>query len=238
MSYHIDKSKLYQKLFESFKKSHTGTKVQNVQKLVNEVWRNYKLQAKTDKELDIIVSKRIEEELQAATKNKSNLLHFFSKATSSTSKPAEKTQIIQPFSNIEKQKEDKIKTGNESQEQCENNDNADKQRAKPSQEALKNKITLLEKNLNALYSARDTMPNCAEVDKQIIKLREELKTAKNTLNRKIQNVVAQKKHRDGMKRKLEDICQENPEIKRRLSLRDSVGHPKLERESLLVVLMN
>lgn len=81
MSYHIDKSKLYQKLFESFKKSHTGTKVQNVQKLVNEVWRNYKLQAKSDKELDIIVSKRIEEELQAATKNKSNLLHFFSKVS-------------------------------------------------------------------------------------------------------------------------------------------------------------
>ena len=81
MSFQIDKSKLYQKLFESFKKSHTSTKVQNVQKLVNEVWRNYKLQAKSDKELDIIVSKRIEEELQAATKNKSNLLHFFSKVS-------------------------------------------------------------------------------------------------------------------------------------------------------------
>lgn len=81
MSFQIDKSKLYQKLFESFKKSHTSTKVQNVQKLVNEVWRNYKLQAKSDKQLDIIVSKRIEEELQAATNNKSNLLHFFSKVS-------------------------------------------------------------------------------------------------------------------------------------------------------------
>ncbi|CAH1105641.1 unnamed protein product [Psylliodes chrysocephalus] len=80
MLFQIDKSKLYQKLFESFKKSHTSTKVQNVQKLVNEVWRNYKLQAKSDKELDIIVSKRIEEELQTATKNNSNLLHFFPSA--------------------------------------------------------------------------------------------------------------------------------------------------------------
>lgn len=81
MSFQIDKSKLYQKLFESFKKSHTNTRVQNVQTLVNEVWRNYKLQAKSDKELDIIVSKRIEEELQATTKNKSNLLRFFSKVS-------------------------------------------------------------------------------------------------------------------------------------------------------------
>lgn len=84
MSFQIDKSKLHQKLFESLKKSHTNTKVQNVQKLVNEVWRNYKLQAKSDKELDIIVSKRIEEELQAATKNKSNLLRFFSKVSDET----------------------------------------------------------------------------------------------------------------------------------------------------------
>ncbi|CAH1988286.1 unnamed protein product [Acanthoscelides obtectus] len=109
MSFHIDKSKLYQKLFEYFKKSHTSTKVQNVQKLVNVVWRNYKLQGKSDKELDIIVSKRIEEELQAATKNKSNLLNFFSKASC---KPAEETKIIQSASNIKKKEEDKIKPGN------------------------------------------------------------------------------------------------------------------------------
>lgn len=31
-----------------------------------------------------------------------------------------------------------------------------------------------------------------------------------------------------MKRKLEDICHENPEIKKRLSLRDSVGRTNLE----------
>ncbi|KAG5877588.1 hypothetical protein JTB14_027190 [Gonioctena quinquepunctata] len=229
MSFQIDKSKLYQKLFESFKKSHTNTKVQNVQELVNEVWRNYKLQAKSDKELDIIVFKRIEEELQAATKNKSNLLHFFSKATT-TCKPAEKTQIIQPASNIKKQEEDRIKPGVKTQQQFENNENADKQRVKPSQEAMKNKIALLEKNLNALYSAKDTMPSRAEVDKQIIELRKELKTAKQSLNRKIQNAAAQKKHRDGMKRKLEDICHENPEIKKRLSLRDSVGRPSLEND--------
>ncbi|KAG5875934.1 hypothetical protein JTB14_036467 [Gonioctena quinquepunctata] len=217
MSFQIDKSKLYQEVFESFKKSHTNTKVQNVQELVNEVWRNYKLQAKSDKELDIIVFKRIEE-LQAATKNKSNLLHFFSKATT-TCKPTEKTQIIQPASNIKKQEEDKIKPGVKSQQQCENNEDADKQRAKPFQEAMKNKIALLEKNLNACI-----LPEilCQAVLK------------------KIQNAAAQKKHRDGMKRKLEDICHENPEIKKRLSLRDSVGRPSLENDqpSLLKTIAN
>ncbi|KAG5860711.1 hypothetical protein JTB14_029385, partial [Gonioctena quinquepunctata] len=141
-----------------------------------------------------------------------------------------KHKLYSQTSNIKKQEEDKIKPGVKSQEQCENNENADKQRAKPSQEAMKNKIALLEKNLNALYSSRDTMPSRAEVDKQIIKLRKELKTAKQSLNRKIQNAAAQKKHRDGMKRKLEDICHENPDIKKRLSLRDSVGRPSLEND--------
>ncbi|CAH1113118.1 unnamed protein product [Psylliodes chrysocephalus] len=61
---------------------------------------------------------------------------------------------------------------------------------------MKNKFALLEKNLKASYSARDTVPSRAEVEKQIIKLREEIKTAKQSLNRKIQNAVAQKKHRD------------------------------------------
>ncbi|KAG5889652.1 hypothetical protein JTB14_028930 [Gonioctena quinquepunctata] len=74
-----------------------------------------------------------------------------------------------------------MKPGVKSQQQCENNEDADKQRAKPFQEAMKNKIALLEKNLNALYSARDTMPSRAEVDKQIIKLRKELKTAEQSL---------------------------------------------------------
>ncbi|KAG5864171.1 hypothetical protein JTB14_028084 [Gonioctena quinquepunctata] len=118
----------------------------------------------------------------------------------------QKKQIIQPASNIKKQEEDKIKPGVKSQQQYENNEDADKQRAKPFQEAMKNKIALLEKNLNALYSAKDT------------------------ILKKIQNAAAQKKHRDGMKRKLEDICHENPEIKKRLSLRDSVGRPSLEND--------
>lgn len=42
---------------------------------VNEGWRSYNLQANSDKELDVIVSNRIDEELQAATRNKSSQLN-------------------------------------------------------------------------------------------------------------------------------------------------------------------
>ncbi|KAK0086084.1 hypothetical protein PV326_005687 [Microctonus aethiopoides] len=63
------------------------------------------------------------------------------------------------------QGEDDIKPGVESQQHCENTGNKDKQpRAKPFQEAMKNKIVLLEKNLNASYSARDTILSRVEVE--------------------------------------------------------------------------
>lgn len=74
MSFQIDKHRC-NILKIVIKKSHTNTKVQNIQKLA---W-------KSDKELDIMVSKIIEEELQVVTNNKSNLLRFFSR---SVMKPA------------------------------------------------------------------------------------------------------------------------------------------------------
>lgn len=50
---------------------------------------------------------------------------------------------------------------------------------------MNNKMALFE--LNTLYSAKDTMSRRVEVDKQIIRLREELKRAEQSLNMKIQN---------------------------------------------------
>lgn len=131
-----------------------------------------------------------------------------------TCKPAEKHKLhgqLAETSNSKKQREDDIKPVVENTQI-----NTDKQlRTKPCQEALKNKIGMLEKNLNALYSARDNMPRCLEVNKQIFKLREEIKTEKQSLKRKIQNAVPQKKYKDNIKRELEDICHENPEIKKK-----------------------
>lgn len=53
MSFQIEKIKLDQKFFESYKK--TSYKVQNVQSLVNEMWCNNKLQAKSYKALDYYI---------------------------------------------------------------------------------------------------------------------------------------------------------------------------------------
>lgn len=91
---------------------------------------------------------------------------FIFQATS-TCKTAENVILVQPFSGLTEQKV------------YQNIENEEKQsRAKPSQEAMKNKIDLLEINLNALYSVKDTMPSHIEVEKQIIKSHKELKAVK------------------------------------------------------------
>lgn len=81
MDTNIDKSLLYQKLYQSFKKSRNDTPAQVVQKMANDVWRRYKNEAKCDKDLERLVLKRIEEELQIATKKKSTFFNFFTKVS-------------------------------------------------------------------------------------------------------------------------------------------------------------
>lgn len=81
MDTNIDKSLLYQKLYQSFKKSRNDTPAQVVQKMANDVWRRYKNEAKCDKDFERLVLKRIEEELQIATKKKSTFLNFFTKVS-------------------------------------------------------------------------------------------------------------------------------------------------------------
>lgn len=107
-------------------------------------------------------------------------------------------------------------------------------RTKPSQMLSETKIVSLEKHLNALYAARDTL-STNDVEKQIVKVREQLKKEKQSLKRKKQNVEYQKKHRENKKRALEEICHENPDIKNKLSMRESVGRPSLEQDQPLLL---
>ncbi|GBM91863.1 hypothetical protein AVEN_184324-1, partial [Araneus ventricosus] len=92
----------------------------------------------------------------------------------------------------------------------------------PSQMASEKRISELEKNLNVLYAAKDSMPSI-QIQKQINKLSDDLKKEKQSLKRKRQNADYQRKHRTTKRTKLEEICHDNPDIKRKLALRDSVG---------------
>lgn len=109
-----------------------------------------------------------------------------------------------------------------------------KSRLKPSQEASEKKISLLEKTLNSLCAAKDTLPT-PDIEKQILKTREQLKHEKQSLKRKMQIVKAQQNYRTNRKRKLEDIAAENPGIKEKLCMRNTVGRPNLEKDQPLLL---
>ncbi|GBM31415.1 hypothetical protein AVEN_98510-1 [Araneus ventricosus] len=96
----------------------------------------------------------------------------------------------------------------------------------PSQMASEKIISELEKKLNVLYAAKNSMPSI-QIQKQINKLSDDLKKEKQSLKWKRQNAEYQRKHRTTKRTKFEEICHDNPDIKRELALRDSVGRPSL-----------
>ncbi|KAK4886919.1 hypothetical protein RN001_003190 [Aquatica leii] len=96
---------------------------------------------------------------------------------------AENKHTVRPDSDTKQEKiNNKLRV--KSQEQCGNIENKNRQlKATHFHKVTNNKIDVLEKDLNALYSARDTMSNRVAIDKQAIQSREELKTAKRFLKK-------------------------------------------------------
>lgn len=62
------------------------------------------------------------------------------------------------------------------------------------------------------------------------KLRLELEREKQCLKRKVSDADRQKKQREKKKNKLEEIFERNPELKKELSVRETVGRPRLESD--------
>lgn len=98
----------------------------------------------------------------------------------------------------------------------------------PSQHASKNKITVLESELNSLVLARDAGIATDDATKKIILLRKDIEAEKAALKRKIGAAERQKKSRDSKKQKLIELSEFNPELATALKLRNTVGRPRLE----------
>ncbi|GBM33244.1 hypothetical protein AVEN_34051-1 [Araneus ventricosus] len=69
----------------------------------------------------------------------------------------------------------------------------------PSQMASEKRISELEKNLNVLYAAKDSMPGI-QIQKQINKLSDDLKKEKQSLKRKRQNAETEPPNEQNLKK--------------------------------------
>lgn len=99
---------------------------------------------------------------------------------------------------------------------------------KPSQSASRNKIVVLESELNSLLLARDTGIATDEAKNRIATLRKDIQQEKNILKRKISAAERQKKSRDSKKLKILELCENNTDLSAALKLRDTVGRPRVE----------
>ena len=84
-----------------------------------------------------------------------------------------------------------------------------------------------------MCAAKDSISGF-QIQKQINKVSNDLKKEKQPLKRKRQNAEYQRKHRTSKRTKLEEICHDNPDIKRKLALRESVGRPSLNEDQPLL----
>lgn len=98
----------------------------------------------------------------------------------------------------------------------------------PSQSASRNKIVVLESELNSLLLARDTGIASNEAIKKISTLKKNIQQEKNILKRKISAAERQKKSRDFKKQKIVELCEKNTDLAAALKLRDTLGRPRIE----------
>ncbi|KAL4719530.1 hypothetical protein ACJJTC_016604 [Scirpophaga incertulas] len=98
----------------------------------------------------------------------------------------------------------------------------------PSQSASRNKIVVLESELNSLLLARDAGIASNEAIKKISTLKKNIQQEKNILKRKISAAERQKKSRDFKKQKIVELCEKNTDLAAALKLRDTLGRPRIE----------
>ena len=111
----------------------------------------------------------------------------------------------------------------------------------PSQDKVRIQIDQLKSQIVKLEGAADVGFASEDVNKKIKKLRSDLKTAENFLNKKINDAIRKKKSRFTQKRKLTEICTKYPDLNKKLKFRDNVsGRPRIETDQpeILQALIN
>jgi len=106
---------------------------------------------------------------------------------------------------------------------------------KPSQDKSQKFINVLESELNSILLAKDCGKTTIENEKRIAELKKKIATEKQNLKRKKLDAERQKKFRQSKRAALEDICSENPDILKKLKLRNSAGRPNLEKDQPLLL---
>lgn len=99
----------------------------------------------------------------------------------------------------------------------------------PAQDKLQKEIIALNAELQAL-DCRKTLGDCPEEEKSLkLKLQKKLKEKTSDLRRKEKEQQRQQKHRMERKRKFEELCVKDPNLRKELKMQPARGRPSLDK---------
>nr|XP_023022210.1 uncharacterized protein LOC111510519 [Leptinotarsa decemlineata] len=221
MNKKIDLGSLYRRLFDAYSAAYADKKKQIIQEEVNALWKRLKNNDNIEDETE----SKIKELQVKLTKKKGTLLSFFSKNPSSSKALA----LVKPQDSKEDTKlsnSEEIKNVMTEPSRCQSLQIVAK--PTPSQHVSKNKIIVLESELNSLVLARDAGIATDDATKKITTLQKDIQAEKTSLKRKIDAAKCQKKSRDTKKQKFLELCENNPDVATALKLRNTYGRPRVE----------
>lgn len=111
----------------------------------------------------------------------------------------------------------------------------EKKRDCPKEKDLESKINLVNADLAGLLLRESAGQLTDEQKKNLQKLKKQKKDLEAEKTKVVENRQRQQKFRTKRSVKLKEVCDENPDIQKKLRLRDSVGRPSLETDQPLLL---
>ena len=223
----MNRGKLYESLFDAYKKAYPDRPKVNLQNDCNTFWAEAKKECgKDDSSFDAKISAKVKELLVRGTNKKvKGLFSYFTihsaNVKTATHAPATITAPAAPTSQL---------TVSDTPKKCDIGDSENEKRRTPSQDVYQTMIANLQAKICTLRNEIDSGLACDDSSKELESLKKELNSEKNALKRKQSNAALPKTCRKKKQQKLDEICSEHPDISKQLKSRDASGRPRTEEE--------
>ncbi|XP_037047572.1 uncharacterized protein LOC119082223 [Bradysia coprophila] len=237
----INRGKLYKDLFCAYSKAYSETKSkQSIQDNVNNIWSNIK----NDSNVASLIEARISELnkikarkqvslhtlwLRASEKGNGFSVKAPEESTNRSSPVVENEEIVHPTTSQKTAasnviEEEGAPSNKETQIDVTDQVQSVKANPTPAQCSIKSEIVVLLSDVKALKMRRDCGLLTENMESELKLKTKNLEALRKRLKKKERDMIRHRKRRLRKKASLENACENNPDLKKKLSIRGKVGH--------------
>ncbi|XP_037029339.1 uncharacterized protein LOC119069393 [Bradysia coprophila] len=243
----INRGKLYKDLFCAYSKAYSETKSkQSIQDNVNNIWSNIK----NDSNVASLIEARISELnkikarkqvslhtlwLRASEKGNGFSVKAPEESTNRSSPVVENEEIVHPTTSQKTAasnviEEEGAPSNKETQIDVTDQVQSVKANPTPAQCSIKSEIVVLLSDVKALKMRRDCGLLTENMESELKLKTKNLEALRKRLKKKERDMIRHRKRRLRKKASLENACENNPDLKKKLSIRGKVGRPRIEED--------